>query len=72
MQTENAEAELGEKALSPVRERIRHLLDQLGQSQAWLAEKMGIERSTVARILKGTRNPTPKTPGDGARPRRLA
>jgi transcriptional regulator with XRE-family HTH domain len=58
---EAAAAEMTERVLIPIRDRIRDLLTQLGQSQAWLAEKMGVERSTVTRILKGTRNPTPKT-----------
>lgn len=63
---ETAIAEVGEKVLLPVRDRIRALLDQLGQSQAWLADKMGVERSTVTRVIKGTRNPTPKTLQDMA------
>lgn len=58
---EAAAAEMPDRVLIPIRDRIRDLLTQLGQSQAWLAEKMGVERSTVTRILKGARNPTPKT-----------
>ncbi len=41
--------------------RIEVLLGELGKTPAWLAEKAGIERSTVSRILKGARNPTPET-----------
>ena len=47
--------------LVPVRERIASLLDKLGQTPGWLAEKAGVERSTVKRILDGQRNPTAET-----------
>lgn len=55
-----------EKILVPIGDRVQMLLDQIGQSAAWLAEKMGVERSTVTRIIKGARNPTPKTLQDMA------
>lgn len=45
----------------PIRERIAFLLDKLGQSPGWLAEKANVERSTVKRILDGQRNPTAET-----------
>jgi transcriptional regulator with XRE-family HTH domain len=45
----------------PIRERIQARLDELGESPAWLADRMGAARSTVTRILRGERNPTPET-----------
>lgn len=45
----------------PVGQRIHAILQQLGQNPAWLAEKAGVERSTVTRIIKGDRNPTAET-----------
>lgn len=39
--------------------RIKDLLGE--RSAAWLAEKAGVERSTVTRIVRGERNPTPET-----------
>lgn len=45
----------------PIRERIQTRLDELDQNPAWLAEKVGVSRSTITRILKGERNPTPET-----------
>ncbi|WP_437713014.1 helix-turn-helix domain-containing protein [Sorangium sp. So ce448] len=45
----------------PIGHRIKFQLDGLGQSPAWLAEKAGVPRSTVHRILTGDRNPTPDT-----------
>jgi transcriptional regulator with XRE-family HTH domain len=45
----------------PIRERIQARLDELDQKPAWLAEKVGVSRSTITRILKGERNPTPET-----------
>lgn len=48
-------------ATVPIRERIQGRLDELGQNAAWLAEKVGVSRSTITRILKGERNPTPET-----------
>lgn len=41
--------------------RIQGLLEGLGQNAAWLSEKTGLERSTIGRLIKGTRNPTPET-----------
>lgn len=53
----------GDQATAPVPIglRIEVRLGELGKTAAWLAEKAGIERSTVSRILKGARNPTPET-----------
>ena len=48
-------------ATVPIRERIQTRLDELDQTPAWLAEKVGVSRSTITRILKGERNPTPET-----------
>jgi transcriptional regulator with XRE-family HTH domain len=48
-------------ATVPIRERIQSRLDELDQTPAWLAEKVGVSRSTITRILKGERNPTPET-----------
>ncbi|MDC3985923.1 helix-turn-helix domain-containing protein [Polyangium jinanense] len=48
-------------ATIPIRERIQTRLDELEQTPAWLAEKVGVSRSTITRILKGERNPTPET-----------
>ena len=45
----------------PIGDRIQALLDQLGKNPAWLAEMVGVPRSTVTRILKRERNPTPET-----------
>ncbi|MCC6648108.1 MAG: helix-turn-helix transcriptional regulator [Polyangiaceae bacterium] len=41
--------------------RIESLLAGLGQTAAWLAERAGVERSTVTRIVRGERHPTPET-----------
>jgi transcriptional regulator with XRE-family HTH domain len=48
-------------ATIPIGDRIQNLLDGLGHNPAWLAEMVGVSRSTVSRILKGERNPTPET-----------
>jgi transcriptional regulator with XRE-family HTH domain len=45
----------------PIRKRIQARLDELNQTPAWLAEKAGVPRSTITRILRGERNPTPET-----------
>ncbi len=45
----------------PIRERIQARLDELNENASWLAEKVGVSRSTVTRILNGERNPTPET-----------
>jgi len=57
--TNNATEPLRE--VVPIGAKIQTLLDQLGQTPAWLAEKVGVSRSTITRILKGERNPTPET-----------
>jgi len=41
--------------------KIQAVLDELDQTPAWLAEMVGVSRSTITRILKGERNPTPET-----------
>jgi len=46
---------------TPIRERIQARLDELNENAAWLAEKVGVSRSTITRILNGERNPTPET-----------
>jgi transcriptional regulator with XRE-family HTH domain len=45
----------------PIGRRILGLLGDLNQSAAWLAERVGVARSTITRILNGERNPTPDT-----------
>ena len=45
----------------PIGQRIEAALDGLGKNPAWLSEKVGVSRSTITRILKGERNPTPET-----------
>ncbi len=47
--------------LLPIGHKVQALLEQLEQTPAWLAEKVGVSRSTITRILKGERNPTPET-----------
>lgn len=46
---------------TPIGKRIEDLLASAGKSQGWLAEKSGLQRSTIGRIIKGTRSPTPQT-----------
>ena len=45
----------------PIRDRIQTRLSELNENAAWLAEKVGVSRSTITRILNGERNPTPET-----------
>lgn len=45
----------------PIGRRIQNHLDQLEKKPSWLAEKAGVERSTVSRIIRGDRNPTAQT-----------
>lgn len=45
----------------PIGRRIRDLLAQINQSQRWLADKAGLESSTIARIVSGDRNPVGQT-----------
>ena len=49
------------RTVTPIRVRISELLGQLQQTPGWLAERAGVERSTVKRILDGDRNPTADT-----------
>lgn len=49
------------ETILPIGRKVQALLDQLGQTPSWLAEKVGVSRSTITRILKGERNPTPET-----------
>ena len=42
-------------------ERIQKLLGDLNQTPAWLAERVGVSRSTITRILKAERNPVAET-----------
>lgn len=50
-------------ANKPIRfgERLHELLEKSGMSQARLAERAGVERSTISRLIKGDRAPTPET-----------
>lgn len=45
----------------PIGERIQLRLDEIGQTASWLADRVGVSRSTITRIIKGERNPTPET-----------
>ncbi len=45
----------------PIGQRIQARLDELDKSAAWLAEMVGVPRSTITRAVKGERNPTPET-----------
>ena len=45
----------------PIRDRIATLLAALGQKSGWLADKAGVERSTVTRILQNKRQPNAET-----------
>lgn len=56
----------GPATLKPIGERIIEHLDDLGKSSSWLAEEMGVSRSTVHRVLKGQRQPTAQTLSDMA------
>ncbi|MBE7449251.1 MAG: helix-turn-helix transcriptional regulator [Kofleriaceae bacterium] len=47
--------------MEPIGARIEARLAELAQNPAWLADKAGVSRSTITRILKGDRNPTPQT-----------
>jgi transcriptional regulator with XRE-family HTH domain len=46
---------------STIGSRIQSLLEKLGHTAAWLADRAGVERSTVTRIIKGERAPTGDT-----------
>lgn len=47
----------------PVRigKRLEQRLAELGHNAAWLADKVGVPRSTISRIISGDRNPTAET-----------
>ena len=46
----------------PFKERLQALMAERAEcTQSWLAEKSGLERSTISRLLKGERNPTLET-----------
>lgn len=45
----------------PIGQRIDELLQDLGQNASWLADKACVEKSTITRIVRGERNPTPET-----------
>lgn len=51
----------GTPKVTPIGRKIQAVLDELDQTPAWLAEKVGVSRSTITRILKAERNPTPET-----------
>jgi transcriptional regulator with XRE-family HTH domain len=45
----------------PIAQRIKARLKELGQKPGWLADRAGVERSTVTRIVRGQRRPAEKT-----------
>ncbi len=45
----------------PLRKRLRERLEHLEQTPAWLADRAGVERSTVTRALSGKRQPSAET-----------
>lgn len=45
----------------PFGQRLNSLLECSGNSQAWLAERANLERSTISRLVRGDRNPTIET-----------
>jgi len=47
--------------VTPIGRKIQAVLDSLNQTPGWLAEMVGVSRSTITRIVKGERNPTPET-----------
>ena len=48
--------------LVPIGDRIKERLAEFGQNAAWLADKAGVERSTISRVLSGDRKrPTADT-----------
>ncbi|TAK26997.1 MAG: helix-turn-helix domain-containing protein [Myxococcaceae bacterium] len=47
--------------LAPVGERIATLLQGADKTPAWLAEKTGLQRSTVTRAINGNRQPSSDT-----------
>lgn len=49
------------ESIVPVRVRIQQLLDAAHKNPAWLAEKAGVPRSTISRVLRGDRIPTAET-----------
>lgn len=59
----SAEPLLSEGSISrvPIGSRLQALLEQIQQSPAWLAERIGVPRSTISRAIKGERHPTPET-----------
>jgi transcriptional regulator with XRE-family HTH domain len=55
------EAQTLAQPAEPIKKRIDDLLKQIGQTSGWLADRAGVPRSTVKRILDGDRNPTAET-----------
>jgi transcriptional regulator with XRE-family HTH domain len=49
------------EGLTPIGARVEGLLAGMGKSASWLAERAGVERSTIGRLVKGARTPTPET-----------
>jgi len=56
-----AETQTLAQPAEPIKKRIDDLLKQIGQTSGWLADRAGVPRSTVKRILDGDRNPTAET-----------
>jgi transcriptional regulator with XRE-family HTH domain len=50
----------------PIGERVTRLLQDRAQSPAWLANRVGVERSTISRLVKGERMPNADTLRDVA------
>src|SRR5258708_7428468 len=50
-------------AIQPMQigQRIQDHLDELDKTASWLADRVGLPRSTITRVLNGERNPTPET-----------
>jgi len=53
-----------EKTIMEITELICKAMDASGLNQAQLSKKMGQHRSSICKILDGTRNPTLKTISD--------
>lgn len=47
--------------MTPIRLRIESLLEEMRKSQGWLADRAGLKRSTISRLLRGTRIPRATT-----------
>jgi transcriptional regulator with XRE-family HTH domain len=43
--------------MDPIGDQIYARLTELGRSAAWLADEIGVSRSTITRVIHGDRNP---------------